>query len=115
MAAGAFTLSFDSWRDIPRCATGRPNTVGNPRFVISDVPGGTTRVRLELVDLDAPGYDHGGATLQLAGDAAVPEGLFTYRSPCPPSGSHTYEWRAQALDGSGNILARDAVRRRYPE
>ncbi|PQO21910.1 hypothetical protein C2I36_15795 [Rhodobacteraceae bacterium WD3A24] len=61
--------------DIPRCTTGRPYTVGNPRFVISDVPGGTTRVRLVPVNLDAPEYDHGGATLEPADDAVVPEGL----------------------------------------
>jgi len=31
----------------------------------------------------------------------IKPGAFKYESPCPPSGSHTYEWDATAKDGDG--------------
>lgn len=112
--AAAFSLSF-TWGDIPLCTSGNPNTVPNPRFVIQGLPPGTETVRLKLVDLDAPRYNHGGATLRLSSDAVIPPGLFTYKSPCPPGGIHTYEWQATAYSGSKQVLGTAAARRSYPE
>jgi len=111
--ASAFSLSF-SWGNIPRCTSGNPNTVPNPRFVISDLPAGTETVELRLVDLDVPSYNHGGATLRMSQSGTVQSGLFTYRSPCPPGGVHTYEWRATARAGN-RTLGTASARRQYPE
>lgn len=110
--AADFSISF-KWGNIPLCTTGRPNIVGNPRFVVKNVPVGTTSIEFRLKDLDVPGYNHGGKKLKMTADAVVPVGVFKYKSPCPPSGRHTYEWRATARKG-GKVLARTSARRKYP-
>ena len=112
-AAADFSISFE-WGDIPRCTTGRPNVVGNPRFILSGVPAGTDTIEFRLKDLDVPGYNHGGGRLRVGQDGAIPSGTFTYKSPCPPNGVHTYEWRATARRGN-QVLGQAAARRRYPE
>lgn len=111
-ALAEFSIAFD-WGNIPRCTTGNPNTVGSPAFVIRDLPAGTTSVEFKLTDLDVPQYKHGGAKLKIGQSGQLPFGAFKYKSPCPPSGSHTYEWTATARNGN-TVLARAAARRSYP-
>ncbi|MDE4132336.1 hypothetical protein PXK00_04395 [Phaeobacter sp. QD34_3] len=114
-SAGDFSVSFSSWGKIPLCTTGNPNKVGNPEFKLKNLPAGTTTVQFRLTDLDVPGYNHGGSKrLKITADGRVPAGTFTYKSPCPPGGSHTYEWTATARNG-GKVLAQAKARRRYPE
>ncbi len=112
-AAADFTISF-TWGNIPLCTSGHPNQVGSPKFVLSGVPDGTDVVEFRLKDLDVPGYNHGGGKVGVSGDGVVPKGAFTYKSPCPPDGVHTYEWRATARNGS-KTLGKAAARRSYPE
>lgn len=112
-AQAEMSLSFQ-WGDIPLCTSGRPNTVGNPAFVLRGVPAGTDTVEFRLKDLDVPSYNHGGAKLGITRDIAVPFGTFTYKSPCPPSGSHRYEWTATARNGRQVLGTAKAVRN-YPE
>lgn len=112
-AMAEFRLSFE-WGNIPLCTTGRPNTVPNPQFVLRDVPAGTETIEFRLRDLDVPNYDHGGARLRVGTDGTIPSGLFTYRSPCPPGGVHTYEWTATARAGR-QVLGVATAQRRYPE
>ena len=113
MAAAEFIISFE-WGDIPNCRTGRPNTVGSPAFVMRGLPAGTTKVQFKLKDLNVPGYNHGGGTVKVGRDGKLPFGLFKYKSPCPPGGTHTYEWTATAKAGS-KTLATAKARRKYPE
>lgn len=108
-----FTISFN-WGDIPLCTSGRPNTVSNPEFVVRGLPAGTETIEFRLVDLDVPSYNHGGATLRMSASGRVPSGLFNYKSPCPPNGRHTYEWRAEAKSGR-TVLGEARARRMYPE
>jgi len=114
-AAAEMTLSF-KWGDIPRCTSGRPNTVGNPEFVLKGVPAGTNRITFKLKDLNVPSYNHGGGTVkvQMSGSGKIPAGVFKYKSPCPPSGVHSYEWTATAKQDS-KTLATAKARRNYPE
>lgn len=112
-AAAEFSLSF-GWGDIPLCTTGKPNRVGNPAFVLKDVPAGTTSIEFRLKDLDVPGYDHGGGKVKIGSSGTVPQGAFKYKSPCPPNGVHTYEWTATARKG-GKVLGVASARRKYPE
>ncbi|MEJ2518267.1 MAG: hypothetical protein P8Y82_09945 [Methyloceanibacter sp.] len=79
-ALAEFTISFD-WSDIPRCTSGRPNTVGSPAFVLRDVPPGTTTIQFRLKDLNAPSYNHGGDAVQIGQDGRLPFGVFKYKSP----------------------------------
>lgn len=109
------SLGFASWGDIPRCTNGRPNTVGNPKFVLSDVPVGTATVQFRLKDLNVPSYNHGGATLRITRSGTVSVGTFSYKSPCPPGGVHTYEWTATARDAAGTVLGQAKAQRKYPE
>lgn len=116
VVAGEFTISFE-WGDIPLCTTGSPNTVANPRFVLSDVPGGTKYIQFKLTDLDVPGYDHGGGTVAYAGDNVIEPGAFKYKSPCPPGGSHRYRWTATAKEKTGlfsGSIGRAQATQQYP-
>jgi phosphatidylethanolamine-binding protein (PEBP) family uncharacterized protein len=98
--AQKFTLEFE-WGNIPLCDSGSPNTVDNPIFRLGNVPTGTKFINFALTDLDAPNYNHGGGTVPYSGQKVIKPGAFKYESPCPPSGSHTYEWDATAKDGDG--------------
>lgn len=111
--AAGFTFTFD-WGDIPLCTTGYPNTVPNPTFVLTAVPAGTRTIEFRLKDLDVPSYNHGGGTVTWRGNSTITPGIFTYRSPCPPHGLHTYQWRATARDAAGRTLATATATRPYP-
>ncbi|MCI2400181.1 YbhB/YbcL family Raf kinase inhibitor-like protein [Aliiroseovarius subalbicans] len=112
-ALADFSISF-TWGDIPSCTTGRPGKVNNPRFVVEDLPEGTTRIVFRMKDLDVPGYNHGGGKVAMDADGTIEPGAFRYKSPCPPNGTHTYEWTAKAQNGT-KVLATTTATRPYPE
>lgn len=111
--AASFSFSFD-WGDIPLCTSGHPNIVENPVFRLSNVPIGTEMIAFRLTDEQVPSYPHGGGTVSYAGQTTIMPGAFRYKSPCPPSGSHTYTWSAEALSQYGRTLARAKASLRYP-
>lgn len=116
-AANEFTISFE-WGDIPLCTSGSPNTVANPKFVLSNVPEGTKYIRFVMTDLDVPSYDHGGGMVEYTGQKTIEPGAFKYRSPCPPAGSHKYKWTATAKKKKGlfgGSLGKAKATRKYPE
>ncbi len=115
VAYADMSVSF-AWGDIPLCTTGNPNRVGNPEFVMKGVPEGTTKIVFKMTDIDVPNYKHGGGTVkvQMGSSGTIPSGVFKYKSPCPPNGSHTYEWTATAKAGP-KTLATASAKRRYPE
>jgi phosphatidylethanolamine-binding protein (PEBP) family uncharacterized protein len=113
--AMAFEISFD-WAGLKRCTSGQPNTVTNPAFTLKDVPLGTKFIKFRLTDVDVPDYNHGGGTVAYEGQTKIDPGAFKYKSPCPPGGSHSYEWKATAqTKKSGGALAEAKARRTYPE
>lgn len=111
--ADDFSFTFE-WGDISLCTTGYPNRVENPIFTLSNVPEGTTEIRFSLTDNDAPNYNHGGGSADYTGDNVIQPGAFKYQSPCPPNGSHTYEWSARARNADGDTLARARSSKKYP-
>ena len=111
--ADDFSFTFE-WGDIPMCNTGYPNRVDNPIFTPKNVPEGTTEIRFSLTDLDVPSYNHGGGSADYSGGDVIQPGEFSYQSPCPPSGSHNYEWSARARNADGDTLARARSSRKYP-
>lgn len=117
VSAAEFAISFE-WGNIPLCTSGQPNSVPNPKFVLSAVPEGTKFIQFTMTDLDAPNYNHGGGTIEYTGNNIIEPGAFTYLSPCPPSGSHRYQWTATAKEKtgflSGSIGTAKAVKI-YPE
>jgi len=111
-----FGIAFD-WGDIPLCTSGSPNTVKNPAFKLTNVPKGTKFISFTMTDLDVPSYNHGGGTVEYKGQTLIERGAFEYESPCPPGGSHTYEWEAKAKDGDGffsGTLGTAKASRQYP-
>ena len=90
-------LSFD-WGDIPLCTSGNPNTVGNPVFTLSSIPKNAKWAYFKLQDRNVPSYNHGGGWVELKDNTTINSGIFDYKSPCPPSGKHTYRWTAYFTD-----------------
>ena len=112
-SAADFSVGF-SWGNLKKCTSGRPNSVANPQFSLRSVPEGTARIDFKMVDLNVPKYNHGGGKVKYTGQKTIASGAFRYKSPCPPSGRHTYEWTATARDSSGKTLATAKARRAYP-
>ncbi len=115
--ADEFTISFE-WGDIPLCTSGNPNSVSNPTFVLSNVPENTKFISFKLKDLDVTGYNHGGGKIEYTGNNVIEPGAFKYKSPCPPSGSHRYEWTAKAKENDsffGGSIGTAKAMKQYPE
>ncbi len=108
-SAQAAELKFDfkwvGWKD--ECAT------KSPEFKISSVPAGTGKISFKMVDLGYPSYPHGGGKVKYSGED-IPRGAFQYKGPCPPRGSHDYEWTAIAYDGNGKELGRAKLTKPFP-
>lgn len=114
--AGDFLIQFE-WGDLKLCTSGNPNRVDNPRFTLSNVPAGTKFIEFKMKDRDAPSYNHGGGTVEYNGQSVIEPGAFTYKSPCPPSGSHRYRWTAYAKESTGlfsGSIAKAEAETKYP-
>jgi phosphatidylethanolamine-binding protein (PEBP) family uncharacterized protein len=109
-----FTIEFE-WGNIPRCNSGSPNTVSNPIFKLKNVPEGTTTIDFLMRDRNVPSFYHGGGTVTYTKQTRIEPGAFQYKSPCPPSGAHTYEWTAIARNDQNKKIAEAEAIRKYPE
>ena len=109
-----FSFTFD-WSDLELCTSGSPNVVGSPAFKVTGLPKGATGINFKLTDMNVPDFNHGGGWVAMSKDGTVPAGAFQYFSPCPPDGSHTYEWTADARAAKdGKTLVRAKASRKYP-
>ncbi|MFA7208776.1 MAG: YbhB/YbcL family Raf kinase inhibitor-like protein [Parcubacteria group bacterium] len=105
---------FESDSMIPKKYTCDGQNI-NPPLGISDVPAEARSLALIMHDSDAPvsgGWTHWiifnmDPSLARIAENDVPEpgvqglnssGSFGYRGPCPPNGTHHYEFRLYALD-----------------
>lgn len=88
----------------------------SPKLVLNGVPEGTAQLKVRLKDLNVPTWNHGGGTIDYDGSGVVPEGALKsgYNGPCPPSGSHIYQFTVTALDSEGNVLGTGKAKQRYP-
>jgi phosphatidylethanolamine-binding protein (PEBP) family uncharacterized protein len=107
VAASAMGLSFQ-WGPTKKCFDPK-----SPPITLSGVPAHTSRLRFKMIDLDAVDFVHGGATIDYTGDNKLPYGAFRYKGPCPPK-PHVYQWRVEALDGNGKVLAKARASKRFP-
>lgn len=111
----AFEIGFD-WSGLKSCTSGNPGTVVSPAFTLDSVPEGTAFIRFRLVDKNVPDFNHGGGVVAWDGSKTVAAGAFKYKQPCPPDGSHTYEWQATAqTKKNGGKLGSAKAQRKYPE
>ncbi|WP_421917337.1 phospholipid-binding protein [Mesorhizobium sp.] len=106
-ASADMGMTFE-WGPTAKCFDAK-----SPPITLSGVPAGTKTLAFNMVDLDAPGFKHGGGTLAFGGQKTLPYGAFSYRGPCPPR-PHTYEISVRALDAGGKALATAKARRRFP-
>jgi phosphatidylethanolamine-binding protein (PEBP) family uncharacterized protein len=88
----------------------------SPEIRIGRPPAGTARLAVRLKDFDAPLFNHGGGTVPYDGGNVIPAGALkdNYFGPCPPEGSHTYEFSVRALDAAGKELDLGRKARRFP-
>ena len=113
--AHAFEISFN-WDGLKVCNNGNARPVDSPEFLLKDVPAGTNFIRFRMVDKNVPEYNHGGGIVEYSGGDVVAAGQFKYNSPCPPGGTHTYEWTATAQSKkNGGKLGVAKAKRTYPE
>ena len=104
-AGEGLTVAFE-WLAQDRCGT------ASPALTVTGVPGGTASLAITLVDLDVPGFAHGGGKTTFRGEAAIPAGAVSFNlGPCPPSGSHDYRITVKALSSYGDELAQGAAER----
>ena len=93
------TLGVDfTWSANNKCSA------SPPAFKISGIPEGTKSLVFKMTDLDVPSYNHGGGTVEYSGTGDIPAGSFSYTGPCPPSGSHDYEFEVKALNAAGDTI-----------
>ena len=91
------SFSFDT----TGCALNSPN----PEIRVENVPEGTAFFQVSLVDLNVRSFNHGGGTVENTGDGIIKKGsLKKYNGPCPPSGSHTYEFTVKALNADKSLI-----------
>lgn len=90
---------------------------GSPEFKILSAPKGTAKLNLQMEDLNAPSYNHGGGVVAFAPlvkCGALPSSL--YRGPSPPAGQvHTYRWTIEAQDAAGKVLDKIIVDKTFPQ
>jgi len=114
-ANAEFSFTFQ-WGDIKKCTSGNPNRVTNPIFTLTKVPEGTKELRFKMKDKDVPSYNHGGGKIKnYTGETTIQPGAFKYKSPCPPDGSHNYEWTITAIGDKKKKIGKAKAQRKYPE
>jgi phosphatidylethanolamine-binding protein (PEBP) family uncharacterized protein len=91
----------------------------SPSITVTNIPQETKYLRVIMVDLDMPAYNHGGGEVYYNGSATtiIKEGaLESYAGPCPPIGTHSYEITVQALSADKKlILGHGKAVRKFPE
>jgi phosphatidylethanolamine-binding protein (PEBP) family uncharacterized protein len=91
-------------------------SASSPKITVSNIPPGTKKLSVTLVDQDVPTWNHGGGTISNDGSGVIPEGALKagYNGPCPPSGSHTYVFSVNAIDGEGVIVGQGEKAQVFP-
>jgi hypothetical protein len=113
VSAGEFGLEFE-WGNLKKCNSGRPNTVSNPIFKLTNVPEGTKILQFRMTDKQSP-FNHGGGKVEYTGQDTIEPGAFKYKSPCPPGVVHTYVWTVTAKNEKKKKIGKTTAQRKYPE
>lgn len=99
VSADEFRIEFVWDPDMKRCFSRE-----SPEIKLFNVPEGTTQLRVKMVDKNAPSYPHGGGKVDYNGEASIVKGaLKKWKGPCPPSGTHTYEFTVRARAGKKKV------------
>ena len=83
----------------------------SPEFKLSGVPATAVKLDARMVDLNVPGFPHGGGQVAYSKGGSIECGAIAqgsggaYQGPSPPAGQvHTYQWTIQALDVGGKVV-----------
>lgn len=100
ISPNAANLQIDyTWTKSSKC------TSVSPQITLAKVPKSTKDLKVTLTDRDMLSYNHGGGVVKYTGSNVIPAGaLNNYTGPCPPSGTHRYTIKVQALDATGTIV-----------
>ena len=101
VSPNAVELGVDfAWQPSDRCS-GR-----SPEIRVTNIPAATKTLSVKLKDRDVPNWNHGGGNVPYDGSGVIPAGALKngYNGPCPPSGSHRYEFTVQAFDAAGTVV-----------
>jgi phosphatidylethanolamine-binding protein (PEBP) family uncharacterized protein len=100
--ATELTVTFN-WFKTQMCST------QSPEIIVQGIPEKTQRLTIRLTDLDVPNYNHGGGDIPIKGqtEITIPVGSLKneYKGPCPPEGSHLYQFKVWALTGEQQAIA----------
>jgi hypothetical protein len=86
--------------------TGLGENQKNPEIRLTRVPPNTKFLKVQLIDLDQPYYNHGEVEkITYVKDGFIPYGsLKNYIGPSPPPQGHLYEYTIKALDENGVVV-----------
>ena len=103
------TIKF-SWKGVKKCSS------YSPKIRVSNIPAGTKSFQVKLKDFDAPSWNHGGGKVPNNGSGIIPAGALKsgYNGPCPPSGSHRYQFTVNAIDKEGIIIGIGKAVKKFP-
>jgi len=107
----AVELSVDfAWQASDRCSS------QSPAIRVQNIPAATKTLQVKLKDRDVPNWNHGGGTVAYDGSGLIPAGALKngYNGPCPPSGSHRYQFMVKAIDAAGVIVGTGQQTRNFP-
>lgn len=107
----AVELSVDfAWQAADRCSS------QSPVIRVHNIPAATKTLQIKLKDRDVPNWNHGGGTVAYDGSGLIPAGALHdgYNGPCPPSGSHRYQFTVKAIDAAGVIVGTGQQTRNFP-
>jgi phosphatidylethanolamine-binding protein (PEBP) family uncharacterized protein len=107
----AVDLSVEfTWKDTKACSN------ISPEILVSNLPAEIQIVKVVLTDIDVPTWNHGGGEIDNFGNGKIPAGSLKsgYNGPCPPSGSHRYQFTVKAVDADGVIIGIGKAERKFP-
>ena len=111
IAPDAVELAVDfSWVGVSKCSN------QSPEISVDGIPAGTKTLKVKLKDLDVPRWNHGGGTIENDDSGIIPAGSLKnrYNGPCPPSGSHRYEFTVNAVNEEGIIIGLGKAMQSFP-
>ena len=102
--ANAEKIIFDFDLDeIPKCSSGKPNLLNNPKFTFSSLPKGAKWVFFKLRTKNLENFNHGGSWVELKGKTIINAGKFKYKIPCPFIGNNIFQWTAYFTEKKSSI------------
>lgn len=99
-----------SWTKASKCSS------TSPKIYVSNIPAGTKFFQVKLKDFDAPNWNHGGGKVANNASGVIKAGALKngYNGPCPPGGSHRYEFTVKAIDKEGVIIGIGKAMKKFP-